>query len=433
MFEFTLPTTASSAPSDRRAQQAQQATQPGSRAAILARLPEVAARIAEGAAQRELQADSAGPAVRAIFAQLRRTGLTWLRVPQALGGPGGSAADQTEVVAALAAADSGVAHALRSHFAFLEQIALDPAGRAARHAGKVLAGALFGGAHMEVGTPRPNQIRTTLRRDGEHFRLDGRKYYATGALHADYTSFSAVDEQGQPTGALVPADRPGIRILDDWDGMGQRLSASGSVVLDGVRVEPHEVGTLHAADPFMRRHLAARAQLHLMAVVAGIVRNVERDAVQYVRQAARSATHSASATAAGDAFVQQTVGEIGAASHAVDLLVAETARRLDDSAAAIAARTAGQASDAEVDAAVLQAQLANSRGQVVIGRLALRAAEQLFDTGGGSATSRSRNFDRHWRNVRTLLNHNPAALRGRVLGDYALNGQRSDFDEGRVF
>jgi hypothetical protein len=32
-----------------------------------------------------------------------------------------------------------------------------------------------------------------------------------------------------------------------------------------------------------------------------------------------------------------------------------------------------------------------------------------------------------------LLNHNPALLRGRVLGDYYLNGTRDDFDEGRVF
>jgi len=31
-----------------------------------------------------------------------------------------------------------------------------------------------------------------------------------------------------------------------------------------------------------------------------------------------------------------------------------------------------------------------------------------------------------------LANHNPAFLRGRVLGVYYLNGERADFDEGRV-
>lgn len=401
------------------------AVAPRSREDILAALPQILAYVAEGAAEREL----AGRLPHEIFAFLRQTGLTWLRVPKSLGGPGGSAADQVEVVAALASADSGVAHALRGHFGFIETLALDPdADISRRFAPEVLAGKLFGGAHMEIGTPRPNMIRTTLRRQGDHYRLTGEKYYATGAIYADYTSFSAVDDDGKPAGVMVPATREGVTIRDDWDGMGQRLSASGSVHLDNVRIEPDELTALRTGtNPFARRHNAARAQLHLMAVVAGIVRNVLRDAVAYVQDQARSAKHSASETARGDHFVQLAVGEIAAISHAIDALIAETAQRLDASAAAIIAKAP------DIDDIVLAAQLANSKGQVLIGPLALDAAQRLFDTGGGSATSRKRNFDRHWRNVRTLCNHNPISLRGRVLGDFYLNRNRADFDEGRVF
>lgn len=398
---------------------------PRTRAEILAGLPAVLARVAEGAVERELE----GRLPHEIFHYLRTTGLTWLRIPESLGGPGGSLSDQVEVTCALASADSGIAHALRGHFGFLESIALDPdADISRRFAPEVLAGKLFGGAHMEIGTPRPNQIRTTLRREGDHYRLSGQKYYATGAIYADYTSFSAVDEVGKPTGVMVPAGREGVEIRDDWDGMGQRLSASGSVILDNVRIEESEMNPLRTGGtPFARRHNAARAQLHLMAVVAGIVRNVLSDGVSYVQDQARSAKHSASETARGDHFVQLAVGEIAAISHTIDTLIAETSRKLDASAAAILLEAA------DVDDLVLAAQLANSKGQVLIGRLALEAAQRLFDTGGGSATSRKRNFDRHWRNVRTLCNHNPAALRGRVLGDFYLNGVRDDFDEGRVF
>lgn len=396
-----------------------------SREDILARLPEVLAKVAEGAADRELE----GRLPHEIFTYLRTTGLTWLRVPKSLGGPGGGLSDQVEVTAALASADSGVAHALRGHFGFIESIALDPDSETSRRwAPEVLAGKLFGGAHMEIGTPRPNMIRTTLRKEDDHYRLSGQKYYATGAIYADYTSFSAVDEAGRPVGVMVPADREGVTIRDDWDGMGQRLSASGSVILDNVLVEAAELNVIKAAGgTFARRHNAARAQLHLMAVVGGIVRNVVSDAVAYVQDQARSAKHSASETARGDHFVQLAVGEIAALSHTIDALIAETSRRLDDSATAIV----GNAPD--IDAIVLAAQLANSKGQVLIGRLGMEAAQRLFDTGGGSATSRKRNFDRHWRNVRTLCNHNPPALRGRVLGDFYLNGTRDDFDEGRVF
>lgn len=400
-------------------------SQPRLRDEILSGLPAITEKIAEGAAEREL----AGRLPHELFDLLRASGLTALRIPQNLGGPGGSLSDQVEVTCALAAADSGIAHALRGHFGFLEAIALEPESETSRRfAPEVLAGKLFGGAHMEVGTPRPNIIRTTLRKDTDHYRLTGQKYYATGAIYADYTSFSAVDEDGNPTGVMVPANRDGVSILDDWDGMGQRLSASGSVHLENVRIEPHELNLLRTGgSPYARRHNAARAQLHLMAVVAGIVRNVLSDAVHYVQDQARSAKHSASETARGDHFVQLAVGEIAATSHTIDTLIAETARKLDASAAAILAGAP------DVDDVVLAAQLANSKGQVLIGKLALQAAQQLFDTGGGSATSRKRNFDRHWRNIRTLCNHNPAALRGRVLGDFYLNGARADFDEGRVF
>ena len=396
-----------------------------SREEILAGLPAIVKKLAEGAGERELQ----GRLPHEFFDVLRQSGLTALRIPSSLGGPGGTASDQVEVTCALASGDSGVAHALRGHFGFLEAIALDPDGETSRRfAPEVLAGKLFGGAHMEIGTPRPNMIRTTLRREDDHYRLSGQKYYATGAIYADYTSFSAVDEEGKPAGVMVPADREGVSILDDWDGMGQRLSASGSVLLDNVRIEPDELSAIRVGgSPYARRHNAARAQLHLMAVIAGIVRNVLSDAVTYVQDQARAAKHSASETARGDHFIQLAVGEIAAASHTIDTLVADAARRLDQSAAAILSKSPG------VDEVVLAAQLANSKGQVLIGKLALQAAQQLFDTGGGSATSRKRNFDRHWRNVRTLCNHNPAALRGRVLGDFYLNGARADFDEGRVF
>lgn len=392
---------------------------------ILASLPEIAARVAEGAAQRELE----GRLPHELYDFLRTTGITWLRVPESLGGPGGSTSDQIEVTCALGAADSGVAHSLRGHFGFLESIALDPDGDITqRFVGEVLAGKLFGGANMEIGTPRPNMIRTTLRREGDHYRLNGQKYYATGAIFADYHSFSAIDEEGQPTGVMVPAGREGVDIRDDWDGMGQRLSASGSVLLDNVRIEADEIGLRRGAvSGHAKRHGAVRAQLHLYAVVAGIVRNVLSDAIAYVQGQARSAKHSASATAGGDPFVQLAVGEISAISHTVDTLVAETARHLDLSAAALLSNAP------DIEDVIFTTQLANSKSQFMIGKLALRAAEVLFDTGGGSATSRSRNFDRHWRNARTLCNHNPASLRGRVLGDFYLNGVRDDFDEGRVF
>jgi alkylation response protein AidB-like acyl-CoA dehydrogenase len=395
-----------------------------SREAILANLPAIADEIAKGAVDRELGRQLPFD----IFRSLRETGLTWLRVPKHLGGPGGTLADQVEVICTLAAADSNVAHALRSHFGFLESIAVDPdATVSQKYVHDVLDGKLFGGAHMEINTPRPNMLRTKLVKHGDKYVLTGKKYYATGAVFSDFTSFTALDEDGRVVAALVPADRKGVNILDDWDGMGQRLTASGGVDLDDVEVFPDEITSRFDGDPFVRRHNATRAQLHLVACIAGIVRNVFSDAVNYAQKQARSAKHSHSETARGDHFVQQVIGDIAAASHAIDVIIADVARTLDAAAAGIVAGVANR------DELVMASALANSKAQIVVGKLAIRAAEKLFDTGGGSATSRKYDFDRHWRNIRTILNHNPLLLKGRVIGDYYLNGARSDFDEGRVF
>lgn len=71
--------------------------------------------------------------------------------------------------------------------------------------------------------------------------------------------------------------------------------------------------------------------------------------------------------------------------------------------------------------------------QVVVAKLALRSAEVLFEVGGGSATSRKYNFDRHWRNIRTVLNHNPLLHKARVVGDFYLNETTTHLREGLVF
>ncbi len=216
------------------------------------------------------------------------------------GGPGGSVADYIEMIAAIGAADSNVAHALRSHFNYVENVILsEPRERDAGAIKLILAGKLFGGAHTEQGTARPGQVTTKIVRQGETYRLNGRKWYATGTAFADFASFSALDEEGQAVGVLLPVDRQGITILDDWDGMGQRLTASGSVILDNVEVFPHELSR-RTLDSLVGRHCSTLRQLHLAASAAGAVRNVLSDGLAYVRKQARSAAHSSAETASED-------------------------------------------------------------------------------------------------------------------------------------
>ena len=62
-----------------------------------------------------------------------------------------------------------------------------------------------------------------------------------------------------------------------------------------------------------------------------------------------------------------------------------------------------------------------AKAQLVSERLVLAAAERLFDTGGASATARTLNLDRHWRNARTIASHSPLSYKAYVAGDHHLN------------
>lgn len=391
---------------------------------LLASAQPLADEIAVGAAKRDIERELPFEA----FARFKASGLGALRVPVTLGGPGGSITDLIEVIATIGGADSNVAHALRSHFNFTEGLVLDPDGpRAREHLQHVLDGKLFGGAHTEQGGPKPGEINTRLSRDGDRYRLNGRKWYATGTAFADYASFSAKTAEGEFFAALIPTDRPGITILDDWDGMGQKLTASGGVLLENVEVLPSELSQ-RAMSTRVGRHTSTLRQLHLAASAGGAVRAALREGTEYVRKQARAAQHSPAATAREDHFVQKVVGEIAARSFAIDALLRESARALDRTVEAFASDD-----EARIEASLIESSLATSNTQLILAELGLKAAEQIFELGGGSATSRKYSFDRHWRNIRTVLNHNPLLHKARVLGDYHLNGTTTHLEEGKVF
>lgn len=160
-------------------------------------------------------------------------------------------------------------------------------------------------------------------------------------------------------------------------------------------------------------HSTAFLQLYLAAVAAGIALGVFDDAVSYVQEKARPASHSLADSASGDPFILAAVGDIAANAAAAEALVLTAASAID--VVVDNSRQADPDTLAELSVTVAKAQL-------VAERLTLAAAERLFDTGGASATARKLNLDRHWRNTRTLASHNPLAYKAYAAGNYAVNG-----------
>ncbi len=396
---------------------------PDPRSKALAALEEVLPQIAQGASERER--DRTLPF--AAFALFRQTGISTWRIPAERGGLGGSLEALFTLLIRLAAADAGLAHALRIHYDVTENLALsEPDDFTRIQTGRVVSGAIFSGAAAERHTPKPGEIRMTLERRDTGYEVSGEKYYTTGTAFADYVRINLRNERGETAAAIIPVSREGMEVVDDWDGMGQRTTASGTLRLHRVRVLDEEVAPLDFSS-LVNRHCSTLRQLFLSAVSAGIAQSVLADAVAYVRGPSRAAGHSDAAKAHDDAFILQATGDIAADAWSARAIVLEAARALDLSAHALA-----QGAD-DAQEIVRQSAVATAQAQIAVSRLTLKASERLFDTGGASATSRAHNFDRHWRNLRTITNHNPLAHKARVLGDFHVNGVSTHLDAGRVF
>ncbi|WP_082950896.1 acyl-CoA dehydrogenase family protein [Mycobacterium sp. 1164985.4] len=376
----------------------------------LARLPPIVDDLSKADAEAERERVLQYDAVE----RLRHAGLLGLRVPVRYGGPGASARQVLSTVIAIARGSSNVAQALRPHFGFAERLLSNRATEADREHWfpRINDGAVFGNAITDGNGKSPSSSETRLVADADGvLRLNGYKFYSTGTLFADLIAVSAVDADGRDLQAIIPADRDGVELYDDWDGFGQRATASGGTRFTDVIVHPVEVTTV--SDGKRLGHGTAFLQLYLAAVTAGIAHAVTDDAVTYVRTKARPASHSLADSASGDPFVLEAVGSIAADAAAVEALVLAAADEIDE----VVDR--GRQNDPD---SLAELAIAVAKTQLVTERLALGAAVRLFDTGGASATARSRNLDRHWRNVRTIASHSPLAYKAHAAGNYAVNG-----------
>lgn len=370
----------------------------------------------------------AGTALHPAIDLVRQSRLGAIRVPVAEGGGGCTVREYFAMLMDLAAADPDVAHLLRAHYWVTEERlrARHPANRTP-WIEKMVNGAIFGNAVSELGGSAAVGswlFETKLTARGERFVLNGTKYYVTGSLYSDWIMVFACDAHGKVVSVIIPVDRAGVTLDDDWDGIGQRLTGSGTAVFHEVEVLPHEVqtagiestATASLADPADPLLVGQFIQLILTAVIAGIVRNIASDAALVVKSRGRTYSHAPSETASGDPLLQQIVGELESAAFAAECVVLAAADAQDIALASL--------QDGAADFALAhRASLLAAQAKVVIDELAARAATRLFDVGGASAVKQSANLDRHWRNIRTLASHNPTVYKARAIGNYVINGE----------
>ncbi len=232
-------------------------------------------QIEEGAVERELTRTLPHDQIRA----LKELRFGALRVPADQGGYGATLPELFNLLIELSAADSNVTQALRGHFGFAEDTVntLDPARREVWFP-RLAHGDIVGNAWTEVGTAKQAAFSTRVVRDGAKWRLSGAKFYTTGSLFADWIDVGVQDEDGNSGGAFVRRDAPGVEVIDDWDGFGQILTASGTTRFVDVPVEAGHV----VIDDDRFKYGAAFYQLVHLATLAGIGRAATREVAKAV-------------------------------------------------------------------------------------------------------------------------------------------------------
>jgi alkylation response protein AidB-like acyl-CoA dehydrogenase len=351
--------------------------------------------------------------------QLKAARFGALRVPEAEGGLGASLPDLFELLAELAQADSNLPQALRNHFGFAEDTIGSPDDPRRRHwIPRLAAGDLFGGAWSETGSAVVGTFETRIHRQGDGWGLTGRKYYTTGSLYADWIDVVGTGEAGEETSVVVAAKGPGVTIEDDWDGFGQRLTASGTATFT-------QAPAIGAPLPTAVRFPYGTAffQAVHLATLTGIARAAADAVTRAVRERARTYSHASGPRPSADPQVLQVVGRVHALAYTAGALNRQAAEAVQR---AYEARIGGLP-EAEAQAVNVASEIELAQAQTVLTSLVLEATTILFDALGASATSRSHALDRHWRNARTIASHNPRIFKDRIVGDFAVNGTEPPF------
>jgi SfnB family sulfur acquisition oxidoreductase len=369
---------------------------------------ELAARFARDAAERDAQRILP----LAQLDQLSESGLLAFTVPARHGGADVPAETVVEVLRLLSAGDPNIGQIPQSHFVYVNQLRLQGTDAQQKQLfGEVLAGRRFGNAQSEANTRHVRDIRTTLTADGPgRWRLDGRKFYATGALLAHRIPVLAhLGPEGPLHVAWVDRHAEGVEVVDDWNGLGQRTTASGSVVLRGVAV-PDDLITPYAVTFDGPQTYGAYAQALHAAIDAGIARAALTDAAAFVRDKSRPYPDAKVDRAADDPLVVRAFGEIELAVRAGEALLAEAARAIDRANADLTVESATAAS------------LAVAAARAATTHASLEASSRLFEVAGTRSAAAGLGLDRHWRNARTHTLHDPAAWKVQHLGRWAVDG-----------
>jgi alkylation response protein AidB-like acyl-CoA dehydrogenase len=370
---------------------------------------EVAAKLGVGALARDRV--SARPVEELQL--LRDSGLANLLVPADLGGHGGHWETAMLMTRILARADASVAQILGYHY--VNQACVVFYGPDVERQRDWLRRSA---AQRWIWSDSFNPVSPDLDivAEGDTYRLSGLKRFATGASVADIVIAGGVAAGGAHDGEVilfaVDTRAEGVEHLDDWDHLGQRASASGSIRYTNVLVRPEDIFGIDVGEPFSSV-VTPGVQLLFGNIYLGIAEGALAQAKELTLARPNAWFLSGVDRYADDPVTHRVFGELVARTVAVEALADRVNRAYDDIIALGSATTAEDRARIEIEVAQLK---------VVSTEVGLEVASRVFEVTGASSTKMSNGLDIYWRNIRTHSLHDPVDYKKIEVGANYLTG-----------
>ncbi len=342
---------------------------------------------------------------------LSQKGLGGIRIPKRYGGAFVSNKTLAQVFRIFSKADSNVGQIPQNQISLLNLIDLmGNEEQKKRVFGEILAGKRLANGGPERQSKDSKTVHTTLIQNGEVWVLNGEKFYSTGSIFADWLAIKALHPEGHVVLVLVNRFTNGIEIEDDWNGFGQRTTASGTIKLNQVHIDPALIfdERLLTQAPNYR---GAYSQLMQVAIDVGIAEAAFTDLISAVKKA-RPVIDANVEKASLEHFTIQETGKLQVLLDAAIALLDDAAEYLDE-----------LDSQFEVtDAQAARASILVAEAKVYANDAALTISEKLLELGGSRASLSQHNLDQHWRNARVHTLHDPVRWKIHAIGNYYLNG-----------
>lgn len=343
--------------------------------------------------------------------QFSQKGLGGIRIPKQYGGAFVSNKTLAHVFRILSKADANVGQIPQNQFGLLNFINITGSDAQKQFIyTEILAGKRIANGGPEKNSKDTKSIQTTLTLENGQYFLNGEKFYSTGTSFADWIAIRALYPDGYTVLAIVDRHAVGVEVINDWNGFGQRTTASGTIKLRNVVVDPALFFNerIIADTPNVR---GAYSQLLQVAIDVGIAEAAFDDTLSSIRKA-RPIIDAGVEKASEEHYTLQEVGKLNILLDAAILLLDEAAEYLDelDQLTQISSEQAARAS-------ILVAE-----AKIYANDAALHISEKLLELGGSRAGLSQHNLDQHWRNARVHTLHDPVRWKFHAIGDYYLNG-----------